>query len=439
MAVWRLTETKFREALTDYSDKEATRVSTVDPNRSLPSFVRGKAHRHRVYSRPEVLDEQRWVKFCKEMSGWLSRLSHVSSSWIEFDAEQLTKIFVNTEGSVIVQHQRVFAISAQIAKMTKEGSTISQELIINCASQEELPDVRTFKRLIAKKHQQLIKLTKARSIHSFSGPVLLHPIPAGLLFHEAIGHRLEGSRLLSAGEGQTFKGQLGKSVFGIPVTITDNPRLKRFQGIRCVGSYDFDDEGTPARTATLVEQGVLKGFLTTRACIDRKNFVPTGHARNKKFQRPISRMAVTMVKAKNGLTLERLRERLVQEIIAQKKPFGMIVYETCGGETDTASYNFQAFSGEISYATLVYPDGREEPIRGVNFVGTPLQAINNIIAAGELQHVDNGYCGAESGFIPVTTISPAVLINNLELQAKDEQLVAPFILPRPQLRRPNSG
>ncbi len=432
LAVWRLTECKFREALSDFSDKESRRLSTLDPNRGLPSFLKSKRHRHIVYSRPEVLDEPYWVRFCKRLSSWISTLPQVTSSWIEFDAEQVTKIFVNTEGTVIVQHQRVFSLTAQISKMTKEGSTLDQELVINCASLDEMPDVRTFKRLMRQKHQQLLKLSKARAIHSFSGPVLLHSQPAGVLFHEAIGHRLEGSRLLSAGEGQTFKGQVGKRLFNIPVTIYDNPRLRRFKGIRCIGSYDFDDEGTPARSAELVKEGSLSGFLTTRAPTQHRKFAPTGHARSKKFQRPISRMSVTVIKADKGVTLESLKERLLKEIQAQNKPFGMIVYQTSGGETDTTSYDFQAFAGQIAFATLIYPDGREEPVRGVNFVGTPLQAIHNIIAVGNLQEVDNGFCGAESGFIPITTIAPAVLLSNLELQAKDEQLATPYILPRPK-------
>jgi TldD protein len=433
LAVWRLTEAKFREALSDFSDKESNRISRVDPNRRLASFQKLKPQRYVSFTRPERVDEEYWTKFCKNMSAWLSELPYVSSSWIEFDAEQMTKILVNTEGSVIVQHQRVFSLSAMIGKLTNEGSTIERELVVNCASQDELPDIRTFKKLIREKHSQLLKLLRARTIHSFSGPVLLYPVPSGLLFHEAIGHRLEGSRLLSAGEGQTFKGQVGKKIFNVPISIHDNPRLSRFGGMKCIGSYNYDDEGTPARNAVLVEDGVLKGFLNSRAALFPRNHVPNGHARSKKYQRPISRMAVTVVKGKKTLSFEGLKERLVEEIRAQNKPFGMIVYETSGGETDTTSYDFQAFAGEISFATLVYPDGREETVRGVNFVGTPLQAINNIIAVGDHQTVDNGFCGAESGFIPVTTISPAVLISNLELQAKEEQLVAPYILPRPKL------
>jgi hypothetical protein len=143
-------------------------------------------------------------------------------------------------------------------------------------------------------------------------------------------------------------------------------------------------------------------------------------------------MAVTIIEGENGESLDRLKVKLIQEIKRQRKPFGMIVYETNGGETDTTNYDFQAFSGDISYATLLYPNGREVCVRGVNFVGTPLQSLSNIVAIGDSPELDNGFCGAESGLIPISTIAPAVLVRNLELQGKDEELVTPSILKRPQ-------
>ena len=433
LALWRLSEAKFRESLADYNHKEANRISTVDPNRGLPSFIKNKAVVSVKYSRLERVDEDKWVQFCKEASKWLSQLPHVSASWVEFDASQQTKVFVNTDRSIIVQHQRIYTLNAAFRKLTREGSKVEQELVINTSTLKEMPSFKEFKKLALRKYNQLLKLVRAKTIHSFSGPVLLCPGPAGLLFHEAIGHRLEGSRLLSSGEGQTFKGQIGKKIFNVYIDMRDDPTLKRFQGKRCIGAYDFDDEGTPARCANLVQGGVLKGFLSTRAVLSRKGFVPDGHARNKKFQRPISRMAVTIIEGKEPLSMEQLKELLIEEINEQNKPFGMIVYETSGGETETTAYDFQAFAGDISFATLVYPNGREVCVRGVDFVGTPLQALNNIIAVGDQQELDNGFCGAESGFIPVSTISPAVLLSNLELQAKDEELVTQYILPRPKL------
>ncbi len=432
ITVWKLLESKFREALTDYNQKDASRISTRDPNNGLKSFARSKRASFRHLSRTDRTDNERWSKFCKRASLWMSGLPRISGSWVEFDVSQETKVFVSTEGTVIAQNSQVFSLSANFHKLTKEGSRLEQELVINCGSESELPDFATFKKLALQKYENLMKISRAKKIHAFSGPVLLHPGPAGLLFHEAVGHRLEGSRLLSNGEGQTFKGQEGKQLLKLPITVRDNPLLKTFNGERCIGSYTYDDEGVKAADTVLIEDGILKDFLTTRSAIKKGRFTSNGHARTKLTQRPISRMGVTIIEARNGLPIDSLKDKLIQEIRRQRKPFGMIVYETSGGETDTTNYDFQAFSGDIAYATLVYPNGREVPVRGVNFVGTPLQSLNNIIAMGDSPQVDNGFCGAESGLIPITTISPAALISNLELQGKDEELVTPNILQRPK-------
>lgn len=431
ITLWKLLESKFREALADYNQKEASRISTLDPNNGLRSFTRGKRASYRHYSRLDDVDYDEWDRFCKKASLWISQLPRLSGSYVEFDVSQETRIFVSTEGTITVQNAQVFCLSANLHRLTSEGSRLEQEVVVNCGSLAELPTLAEFKRMIARKYEQLQRVSRAKKIHAFSGPVLLYPGPAGLLFHEAVGHRLEGSRLLSAGEGQTFKDQVGKQIFKLPITVRDNPLQKEFDGVKCIGSYAYDDEGAKAQDTVLIEDGVLKGFLSTRAAIIKGRHNSNGHARTKQNQRPISRMAVTIIEGKQGQPLDKLKAKLIQEIKRQKKPFGMIVYETNGGETDTTNYDFQAFSGDIAYATLVYPNGREVCVRGVNFVGTPLQSLSNIVAIGDTPEVDNGFCGAESGLLPITTISPAVVVSNLELQGKDEELVTPSILKRP--------
>jgi len=431
-ALWRLSEIKYREAVADYSHREAASVSNIDKNREYASFSKLPPKKLLKISRAEKPDQKKWTLFCQKASKWMSTLPKITSSWIEFDINQEVRLFVSTENRIIAQKSTVYSLSATLRRLTKEGLYVEQELIINCGSAKELPDLKEFKRLTLEKYELLLKQIKAKKIHSFSGPVLLYPLPAGLLIHEAIGHRLEGSRLLASGEGQTFKGQLGKRLLKAKLSIRDNPKQKKFNGRTCIGAYDFDDEGVESEDTSLLKDGVLTGFLTTRAAISKKGHKSNGHARTKKFQRPVSRMGVTIIESSEGLPMESLKEKLIEEIKKQGKPFGLIVYRTAGGETDTTSYDFQAFAGEIAYATLIYPNGKEVCVRGVDFVGTPLQALSNIIAVGQEKELDNGYCGAESGFLPVSTISPALLLSNLELQAKDEHPVTPYLLPKPK-------
>ena len=71
----------------------------------------------------------------------------------------------------------------------------------------------------------------------------------------------------------------------------------------------------------------------------------------------------------------------------------------------------------------------------MNFVGTPLNAIRSIVAAGATAEVDNAFCGAESGDVPVSTISPALVVSELELQSKPDSPYTPFSFPIPWERK----
>jgi TldD protein len=84
----------------------------------------------------------------------------------------------------------------------------------------------------------------------------------------------------------------------------------------------------------------------------------------------------------------------------------------------------------------VFPDGREELVRGIDLIGTPLTVFSRIIATGGEQHVFNGVCGAESGGVPVSATSPAILLSQIEVQKKEKDQDRAPILPAPHEVQP---
>jgi predicted Zn-dependent protease len=260
--------------------------------------------------------------------------------------------------------------------------------------------------------------------------VWLDPRPAGLLIHEALGHRLEGNRMLSKGEGQTFRDALETGMLPPALRVYDDPSLTHVGGESLIGHYRYDDEGVAASRADMIDEGRVGGFLTTRMPIGPRHR-SNGHARCETFERPVSRMAVTMVEAADPVPEAEMRRLLLQEVKRRNLPFGVRILDAEGGETATKAYDFQAFLGEIKVATRIFPDGREELIRGANFVGTPLNAVGGIVAAGTRAEVDNSYCGAESGYVPVSTVSPAVVVEDLELQSDARRALGAYTYPLP--------
>ena len=124
--------------------------------------------------------------------------------------------------------------------------------------------------------------------------------------------------------------------------------------------------------------------------------------------------------------------QLIKECKKAKKPYGLIFSAMSAGETNTSSLGIQALRARPTLVKKLYvADGREELVRGVELIGTPLNMLENIFAAGDTPAAWNGVCGAESGWVPVSTISPAILISEVEVQKSDKNLRKGQILPPP--------
>ena len=127
-----------------------------------------------------------------------------------------------------------------------------------------------------------------------------------------------------------------------------------------------------------------------------------------------------------------LREKFIQMIKEQGKPYGLLIDDIAGGFTFTGRGQPQAFQVQPLVVYKVFPDGKpDELVRGVDIVGTPLAALTKIVATGDKPEVFNGYCGAESGSVPVAAASPEILISELEVQKKETSTDRPPILPPP--------
>ncbi len=429
-ALWRLTEARYREACDDFLHKKAVGLNYLDEHRALPAFER-RAPIEQVYWRgmPDF-DADAFRKLAIEASRSLKDLPCVRDGYVRVVGSNQVRVFVSSEGSTIVQALPFRTIELYLWYLSPSGYTFPQSRSFFVTDPDELPSLRQVKATFRKLHARAQALSKAPVLRSYAGPVLLDPKPAGLLMHEALGHRLEGNRLLSQGEGQTFRDSVGNEIILPTLSVRDDPRLTHYRGQSLTGHYLFDDEGVEAQEAELIRDGVLCGFLTSRTPIAKRHH-SNGHGRSAYHARPISRMGVTLVEARNGLDDDALMRAFLDEIRRQGVPYGVRIMEAYGGETTTEAYDFQAFLGDIDLAARVYPDGRQELVRGVDFVGTPLNATSGILAAGARQEVDNAYCGAESGYVPVSTISPALLIEDLELQAKPTRPMTQYAYPMP--------
>src|SRR5260370_42008715 len=157
-----------------------------------------------------------------------------------------------------------------------------------------------------------------------------------------------------------------------------------------------------------------------------------GHGRRQLGATPVSRQGNLIVESNKMVTNAQLREKLIEIIKQQGKPYGLLIDDIAGGFTLTGRGQPQAFQVQPLVVYKVYADGRpDELVRGVDIVGTPLASLTKIVATGDTPEVFNGYCGAESGSVPVSAAAPAVLTSELEGQEKQADTERPPILPPP--------
>lgn len=169
---------------------------------------------------------------------------------------------------------------------------------------------------------------------------------------------------------------------------------------------------------TVVDNGVLKTFLMSRSPIEGFDH-SNGHGRRQPGLEVVSRQSNLIVESKKQVSDKELRAMLIDEVKRQNKPYGFYFDQITGGYTTTQRRGLQAYTVIPLMVYRVYPDGRpDELVRGVDIVGTPLASFAKIVATSNKLEVFNGYCGAESGQVPVSASSPAILVSEIEIQKK---------------------
>jgi hypothetical protein len=157
-----------------------------------------------------------------------------------------------------------------------------------------------------------------------------------------------------------------------------------------------------------------------------------GHGRRQLGFVPVARQGNLIVSSSHTVTNDQLRQQLIALVKQQNKPFGLLIDDIAGGFTFTGRQQPQAFQVLPLVVYKVFPDGRpDQLVRGVDIVGTPLVSLTKIVATGDTPDIFNGYCGAESGSVPVSAVAPAILISEMEVQKKQTSTDKPPILPPP--------
>src|SRR5437868_371283 len=436
-ALWLLTDETYKKALSAFLKKKGKQVYRPDDPETPPSFSREELQVAVDPAVPFPFDRASWGRELRTQTERLGAHPELFDSHVRVSVDHEEREFASTEGTRLVTERVIYALHVQAWARAPDGMLLENSRDFYGAKESELPRGEELARRIDVMVAELLALRQAPVLDPYTGPALLEPEAAGVLVHEAVGHRLERERQNDDKDGHTFNGQVGKPILPFFLTILDDPTQRTAGPVSLNGYYRFDDQGVPGQRTTLVDKGVLKTFLMSRAPVEGVPPHSNGHGRSAPGRDPVARMSNLIVESSRALAWPKLKEALIAEAKRQEKPFGLIIRDVTGGNTDTSGYAYQAFKGQ---PRLVYKvdasTGAETLVRGVEIVGTPLLSINKIIATGDEQRVFNGYCGAESGYVPVSTVAPTVLVSEIELQRTRKDTGRPPVLSSPWARPP---
>jgi TldD protein len=431
-AIWLETDRQYRaaaEALIKIKTSKEVQVQSAEEH--APDFSREKPE---VSIGPEVtlqLDRRPWEEKVRKYTAYFRQSADILNSIVTFTAQADNQYQVNTEGSKLQFGQVRFRLELFIQGKAPDGMDIDRYYNFDWTDQNQPPAEDAVMAAEATMRHELESLVKAPLVEPFAGPALLTGRAAAVFFHEVFGHRDEGFRQKDMNEGQTFARKVGEPIMPSFISIVDDPTKKSLGKDVLLGSYPFDDEGVPSERVTLVDHGVLKNFEMSRQPLN--DFpISNGHGRRQIGAEPVSRQGNLIVESNKTVSNAELRRMFIEEIKKQGKPFGLLIDDIAGGFTFTGRGQPQAFQVQPLVVYKVYPDGRpDELVRGVDIVGTPLVSLTKIVATGDKLEVFNGYCGAESGSVPVAAAAPEMLISEMEVQKKESSSDAPPVLPHP--------
>jgi TldD protein len=430
--IWRETDRQYRaasEALIKVKTSQQVQVQTAEG--AAPDFSREEPHTS-VGPRVEIhVDRKPWEERVRRYTAAFSKSPAVLNSIATFTAQGTNQYQVNTEGTKLAFGQVHYRLELFVQSKAPDGMDIQRYANFDWLDPKDAPDEKTVSTSIQKLIQETEALDKAPLADPFAGPTLLTGRAAAVFFHEVFGHRAEGFRQKDIAEGQTFTSKVGEKILPDFISIKDDPTEASLGGQMLLGYYPFDDEGVSATNVPLVDHGVLKTFLMSRSplmTIPHSN----GHGRRQLGYVPVARQGNLIVSSTKTATDAELRQKLIALVKEQGTPYGLMIDDIEGGFTFTGRGQPQAFQVTPLVVYRVFPDGRpDELVRGVDIVGTPLVSLTKIVATGDKPDIFNGYCGAESGSVPVSAVAPAILISEMEFAKKETSTDRPPILPPP--------
>ncbi|MDI6807827.1 MAG: metallopeptidase TldD-related protein [Candidatus Eisenbacteria bacterium] len=463
--LWLETDRAYKDALETFTKKKAYLQNTIRSD-SLPDFTREEKLSNMKL--PAAFDAKR--DLLSRTVGDISRLflgnDKIQKSTVALKRSIENTYYVNSEGAVYVEPHVASRLSISATAQAEDGMPLKDFLVYAFADVDGMPAVETLKKDVEAMMRELAALRNAPVAEDYSGPVLFAGQAAAEILAQGFVDNLVAERT-SASDNAQFNMFSGKrenpflSKAELPVTaksisVKAQPTLKNYGGAALLGSYEVDDEGVRTQDVSLIENGILKNFMMSRSPVKGFN-KSNGH-----FRGTSAAPSVVRLSSSEASPYGALKDRLIQEVKDDGLKYGYIIKSIIPlseakelGDIDIQSMVMSMYTSSPTEIKLsrpvvvyrVYPDGKEELVRGAEFANLGIKCFKDIIGTSDDAFVYNyPIRSSEMPFdlgifgisVPgsdyyASVITPAIIISEIDVNKSIGNYGKPPIVSYPSL------
>jgi predicted Zn-dependent protease len=453
---WLATDSAYKVAVETIARKRAA-LKNMAASEQLDDFSKSQPVQRILPLERQPYDEARWKALARTLSAIFNAFPQIKDSSVEGNVTQAIHYQVNSEGTELRYPDKLVYVRVRATAQSADGMALHDAVVFHAHDVDRLPSEVEMKNQVTRFAENLCKLAAAPVGDTYNGPILFEGNAAAQLVAEVLGKNLGLTRrpVSDRGRGGFFQpseleGRQGSRIMPDFMTVVDDPTQTEWRGRPLLGHYEVDREGVLPKPLTLVEKGVLKNFLLTRQPVrgfegsNGRALLPGPYGTS------TAGFGNLFVKSAEPVTPAELKKKLLEMCKNRGKPYGIVVRKL--DFPSSASFaelrqmmtrGGQSGGGvRVSLPTMVYriyPDGKEELVRGVRFGGVSARSLKDIVATGDdetaFEFLDNpapfALMGAGGYVTEACIVAPSMLIDDLELHKIDDEFPKLPIVPAP--------
>jgi hypothetical protein len=416
--LWLATDSVYKKAVEDLSKKRASLQNRTRTDESDDFSKEAPVTSSQELPAAKV-DLPKWETEARTLSALFRQMPAIHTSNVTFGATNSYTRFLTSEGTSYTRREPSVTFNVNAATQASDGAMLDDFVWFHGRSVAEIPSQEELASRIRGLGKYLTELRDAPTLASYSGPLLAEGDAAAQMFRLSFLPSLTGAkRTISGMQGMQnnanqaenpFLDRVGARVLPDFLSVVDNPTIAEYQGHHMAGQSKMDEDGMLSREVHLIDNGVLKTLLMSRDPV--RGFDHTTGSRHVGQAAPSN----VIVTSPAGLSAADLRAKFIELIKQRNRPFGIVLRRLRNANNAILAYE-------------VFPDGHEELIRSMQFVGMNAAAFKDIVAVSKEQNFltvqyrppQNGnfmpMIDVEENFTPVTLAVPSLLFEDATMR-----------------------